>query len=244
MSRCGKNYFVTFIDDYSRYTKVYLIKRKDEAFDVFLTYKAEVENQLNKKIKRIRSDRGGEYVLFNDFCVKEGIIHEVTPPYSPESNGVAERKNRTLNEMMNVMLISSSAPDNLWGEALLTACFLQNRIPHKKTGKTPYELWKGYQPNLKYLRVWGCLAKVMLPDPKKRKIGSKTSDCMFLGYVEHSDAYRFLVLKSDVIEHNTIVETKNVEVFEHIFSLKVSDTVEQPIENNSEDMYEVSRSKR
>ena len=65
-------------------------------------------------------------MLFNDFCVKEDIIHEVTPPYSPESNGVAERKNRTLKEMMNAMLISSSVPDNLWGEALLTACFLQN----------------------------------------------------------------------------------------------------------------------
>jgi len=82
MSRGDKNYFVTFIDDYSRYTKVYLIKRKDGAFDVFLTYKAEVENQLNKKIKRIRLDRGGDYLLFNDFC-EEGIIHEVTPPYSP-----------------------------------------------------------------------------------------------------------------------------------------------------------------
>jgi len=59
--------------------------------------------------------------------------------------------------------------------------------------------------------VWGCLAKVMLPDPKKRKIGSKISNCMLLGYAEHSVAYRFLILKSDVIEHNTIVETKNVE---------------------------------
>ena len=143
MSRGGKNYFVTFTDDYSRFTKLYLIKRKDEAFDVFLTYKIKVGNQLNKKIKRIKSDRGGEYVLFNDFCVKEGIIHEVTPPYSPESNGVAERKNRTLKEMMNAMLISSSASDNLWGEALLTTCFLQNRIPHKKTGKLPMSYGEG-----------------------------------------------------------------------------------------------------
>ena len=68
---------------------------------------------MNKKIKRIRSDRGGEYVLFNEYCVREGIIHEVTPLYSPNSNGVAERKNITLKEMMNVILISSSAPDNL-----------------------------------------------------------------------------------------------------------------------------------
>ena len=224
---------------------MYLIRHKDEAFDVFLKYKAEVENQLNKKIKRIRSERGGEYVLFNEYCVREGIIHEVTPPYSPESNGVAKRKNRTLKKIMNAMLISSSAPNNLWGEALLTACFLQNRIPHKKTGKTPYELWRGYQPNLKYLRVWGCQAKVMLPGPRKRKIGFKTSDCMFLGYAEHNAAYRFLILKSDVIEHNTIVETKNVEFFEHIFPLKVSETLEQSIDNNSDAMCEVlRRSKR
>jgi len=121
--------------------------------------------------------------------------------------------------MINTVLINSNAPDNLWGESLFTACFLQNRIPHRKTGKTPYELWKCYQPNLKYLRVWGCLAKVMLPDTKKRKICSKTSDCMFLGYAEHSVAYRFLVLNSDIIERSTIVETKNVEFFEHIFPL-------------------------
>jgi len=241
MSRGGKNYFVTFIDDFSRYTKVYLIKNKDEAFDMLLTYKAEVENQLNKEIKRIRSDRSGEYVLFNDYCVKEGIIHEVTPPYSLESNGVVERKNRTLKEMMNAMLISSNAPDNLWGESLLIACFLQNRIPHRKTGN----IGKSYQPNLKYLRVRGCLAKVMLLDPKKRKIGSKTSDCMFLGYAEHSVAYRFLVLNSDIIERNIIVVTKNAEFFEHIFPLKSSGTSEQPIENASDALSEdVRRSKR
>jgi len=109
---------------------------------------------------------------------------------------------------------------------------MTHQIPHKKTGKTPYELWRGYQPNLKYLRVRGCLAKVMLPDPKKMKI------CMFLGYAEHNAAYRFLVLKSDVIEHNTIVEIKNIEVFKHIFLLKVSDIVEQPIDNNSDAMCE------
>jgi len=81
MTRGGKSYFVTFIDYYSRYTKVYLIRHKDEAFDMFLSYKVELENQLNRKIKRLRFDKGGEYTLFNDFCEKEGIIHEVTPPY-------------------------------------------------------------------------------------------------------------------------------------------------------------------
>lgn len=133
-------------------------------------------------------------------------------------------------EMMNAMLVSSSTPRNLWGEPVLTTCFLQNRIPHKKTGKTPYKLQKGYLPNLKYLRVWGCLAKVMQTDPKKRKISSKTFDCLYIGYLEHSAAYRLLVLKSDVLVVNTIVETKNVDFFEDIFPFKSR----QSIEINSE----------
>ena len=120
---------------------------------------------------------------------------------------------------MNSLLVSTSAPDNLWGEAILSTCHLQNRIPYKKIGKTPYELWKGHAPNLKYLKVWGCLAKFMLPDPKMRKIESKTSNCMYIGYASNRAVYRFLVLKSDVLECNNIIETKNAEFFEHIFPL-------------------------
>ena len=92
----------------------------------------------------------------------------------------------------------------------------------------------------------GCLAKVLLPEPKKRKIGSKTADCMLIGYAEHSAAYRFLVLKSDVLDCNTIIETKNAEFFEQNFSLcfKNSNT---PVERNNETIStieELRRSKR
>ena len=153
MTRGGKKFYVTFIDDYFRFTRAYLHRNKDEAFDMFLSYKAEVENQLDTKIKRIRSNREGEYIHLNDYCENEGIIHEVTPPYSPESNGVAERNNMTLKEMMDSLLVSASTLNNLWGEAILSTCHLQNRIPYKKTSKTPYELWKGHAPNLKYLKV-------------------------------------------------------------------------------------------
>ena len=117
MTRGGKRFFITFIDDYSRYTRVYLLRNKDEAMDSFIKCKNEVENQLSKKIKRLRSYRDGEYESnpFNAFCKEHGIIHEITPTYSSESNGVAERKNRTLKEMMNDMLVSSEASLNLWG---------------------------------------------------------------------------------------------------------------------------------
>ena len=88
MIRGGKRFYITFIDDYSRYTRVYLLRNKDEVRDAFIKYKNEVENQLTKKIKRLKTDRGGEYesIPFNSFCEDLGIIHETTPPYSPESN--------------------------------------------------------------------------------------------------------------------------------------------------------------
>ena len=114
MTRRGKRYYITFIDDFSRYTKIYLLRNKDEPGEKYLIYKSKVENQFNKKIKRLRIDRGGEYdsSMLNAYCENHGIIHEVTPPYSPESNGVTERKNKTLKEMVNAMLISSRAPLN------------------------------------------------------------------------------------------------------------------------------------
>ena len=83
MTSGGKKFYVTFIDDYSRFIKVYLLRNKNEAFDMLLIHKAEVENQLDRKIKRIRSDRGGEFIPLNDYCENELIIHEITPSYSP-----------------------------------------------------------------------------------------------------------------------------------------------------------------
>uniref|UniRef100_A0A2N9GPK3 Integrase catalytic domain-containing protein n=1 Tax=Fagus sylvatica TaxID=28930 RepID=A0A2N9GPK3_FAGSY len=198
-------------------------KGKDEALESFIHYKKEVENQLNKKIKVLRSDRGGEYESpFGEFCSQHGIVHQTTAPYSPQQNGVAERKNRTLKEMMNAMLISSGLPQNLWGEAILSANYILNKLPQKKLDKTPYELWKGRTPSYQFLKVWGCLAKVAVPIPKKVKIGPKTVDCVFIGYAHNSSAYRFLIHKSDIpdMHVNTIIESRNASFFEEIFPCK------------------------
>ena len=191
-----KKYFITFIHDCTRYCYIYLLNNKDETIDAFKQYKIEVENQLNKKIKMIRSDRGGEYEFpFQEICLENEIIHQMTAPYTPQQNGVAERKNQTLKEMMNALLLSSGLPQNLWGEAVLTATQILNRVPYSKTQIIPYEKWKGRKPNLNYFKVWGCLAKVQVPKPKQVKIGPKTIDCIFIGYANNSKAYRFLVYK-------------------------------------------------
>ncbi|KAL2226878.1 UNVERIFIED_CONTAM: Retrovirus-related Pol polyprotein from transposon TNT 1-94 [Sesamum indicum] len=159
-----------------------------------------IKPKLVKKLKKLRSDRGGEYESskFNKYCQTFGIIHEETPPYSPSSNGMAERKNRTFKDMINSLLLTSGLPKYLWGEVLNTACHILNRAPLKHNTSTHFELWK---------------AKVLLPEHKRKKLGPKTVDAVFLGYVETSYALKFLVIKSEIpgIEVNTIVEFRDAE---------------------------------
>jgi transposase InsO family protein len=113
----GQRYFMIMIDDAYRYCYVYLLKTKDEALNCFKTYKAKVENQLEKKIKRFMSDHGGEYFSneFDLFCAEYGIIHERMLPYSPQSNEVVERKNRTLTDLINSMLETARLSKAWWG---------------------------------------------------------------------------------------------------------------------------------
>ena len=191
---------------------------------MFKTYKAEVENQLDRKIKAIRSDRGGEYEStdFAKFCNEHGIIYQTTAPYTPQQNGVGERKNRIFKDMINSMLNNSGLPHNLWGEAVLTANHILNIIPLKKINKSPYEIWKGRITTYKIFKVWGCLAKVQVPLSKRTKLGPKTIDCVFIGFANNSAAYRFLVIKSEIldIQVNTIIESIDAEFFEGIFPYK------------------------
>jgi transposase InsO family protein len=116
-----QRYFMTMIDTASRYCYIYLLKTKDKTLNCFKTYKAEVENQLEKKIKCFRSDRGGEYFSneFNLFCAEYGIIHKRTPPYSPQLNGVAKRKNHTLTDLVNSMLKTVGLSKAWWGRLYL-----------------------------------------------------------------------------------------------------------------------------
>lgn len=224
LTKDKKKYFITFIDDSSKYCYVYLLKSKDEALSKFLIFKNEAETQTEKKLKRLRSDRGGEYTsnLFEQVCQDSGIVHEVTAPYSPQSNGIAERKNRTLSDMINALLESSGLPKYMWGEALNTACHILNKVPQKHKEDSPFELWCGRKPSLKYLKVWGCLAKVLIPEHKRKKLGPKTVDAIFIGYVINSYAYRFLVIKSEIsgIDVNTIVEFRDATFFEDVFPMK------------------------
>ena len=125
----GSRYFITFIDDYSRYSTVYILKRKSEALEYFKTYEKSCLTQLGYQVRSLRSDNGGEYVSqeFESYLKERGIKHETTSPHSPQQNGVAERKNRTLCEAARSMLNHAGLPTSYWAEAVSTANYCQNR---------------------------------------------------------------------------------------------------------------------
>ena len=108
-------------------------------FDKFRVYNSKVENQLEKKIKILRSDRDGKYAPteMGKFCEDDGVIHQVTPSYAPQYNGVGERKKQALTSTVNAMLLSLGLPNSFWDEALYSACLILNRVPNKNSNKTP-----------------------------------------------------------------------------------------------------------
>ncbi|RVW31572.1 Retrovirus-related Pol polyprotein from transposon TNT 1-94 [Vitis vinifera] len=199
----GQQYFITFIDDYSRYGYLFLIHEKSQSLDVFKTFKAEVELQLNKRIKSVKSDRGGEYYgrydgsgeqrprPFAKYLEECGIVPQYTMPGSPSMNGVAERRNRTLKDMVRSMISHSTLPEKLWGEALKTAAYILNRVPTKAAAKTTYELWTGRKPSLKHFHNWGCPAEARPYKPHEKKLDSKTVSNYFICYAERSRGFKF-----------------------------------------------------
>ena len=222
MDSHGQEYFISFIDDYTRYMYIYMLYNKNEALDAFKIFKAEVEKQCGKQIKIVRSDRGGEYYgrytedgqapgPFAKFLQEHGIVAQYTMPGSPDQNGVAERRNRTLLDMVRSMLSSSNLPKSLWAEALKTAVYILNRVSTKAVPKTPFELWKGWKPSLRHMRVWGCPSEVRIYNPQEKKLDPRTISGYFIGYAERSKGYRFYCPSRST----RIVESRNAKFLEN-----------------------------
>ncbi|GJV26714.1 retrotransposon protein, putative, ty1-copia subclass [Tanacetum coccineum] len=212
-SRQGANYFVTFTDDFSRYGYVYLLKHKHEVFETFKVFQKEVENQLGKTIKSLRSDRGGEYMSqeFLDHLKDHGIIAHRTPPYTPQHNGVSERRNRTLLDMVRSMMSQTTLPKSFWDYALETAARILNMVPTKKVEKTPYEVWHGQAPKLSYLKVWGCEALVKRDTlTKPDKLEPRSIKCIFIGYPKETMGYSFYYPPE-----NKVLVARNAEFLEN-----------------------------
>src|SRR5918994_1469939 len=190
-ARGGYRYVLTLTDDLSRYGYVYLMKHKSETFEKFKEFQSEVENQRDRKIKFLRSDRGGEYLSheFGAHLRKCGIVSQLTPPGTPQRNGLSECRNRTLLDMVRSMMSLTDLPLSFWGYALETAAFTLNRAPSKSVETTPYELWFGKKPKLSFLKVWGCDAYVKRFHPDKLK--PKSEKCVFIEYPKEIVGYTF-----------------------------------------------------
>jgi len=190
----GNKYLATFIDDASRFTRGFLIpdKKANTVLGAFKIFKNLAETKLAKRIQAIRTDNGTEYQgVLKDYLKDQGIEHQVTTPYSPESNGVAERYNRTIMEMVRSMLHHPGYPLELWGEAVLAASYLSNRLPSRALdGKTPFEAWFGYKPDVTHLRRWGCVAYAHIPEQLRKKLDVKAHRGIFVGYDNPNGTYR------------------------------------------------------
>jgi hypothetical protein len=191
----GAQYILTFTDDYSRKTEVYLLKEKSEVMRHFEDYKVRSERETGERIKKLRTDNGGEFTgeKFEKFLRSKGIKHEYTMPYTPEQNGVSERINRTLLERTRCMLRNAKLEDKFWGEAILTANYMKNKSPSKILGDlVPDEIWKRWKPTVNYTRIFGCEAYVLKPKVKRKgKLDERAQKMIFVGYASNRRGYRF-----------------------------------------------------
>ena len=135
-SLSGYEYYVTFIDDYSRKTWIYFLKTKDEVYGKFKEFKSLIENHSERRINTTKTDNGGEYTskYFESFCKEVGINKELTTPYNPQQNGVAERKNTTIMEVVNIMIHDQYISMHPWDEAARTTVYVHNRLSHSALG--------------------------------------------------------------------------------------------------------------
>jgi transposase InsO family protein len=190
----GKQYFLLLVDDFSRFMWVALLKSKDEAFDAIKKIQRAAEMEKSLKLMALRTDRGGEFNSdeFAEYCERLGIKHFRTAPYTPQQNGVVERRNQTVVGMARSLLKSMGVPSRFWGEAVTTVVYLLNRAPTKSvSGATPYEAWHGRKPSVHHLRTFGCTTHVKKIGPGQTKLADRSQQMIFIGYETGSKAYRF-----------------------------------------------------
>ncbi|XP_062076044.1 uncharacterized protein LOC133780190 [Humulus lupulus] len=210
-SLSGKRFVMVLVDDYSRYTWVDFLKEKSDTFGLFSALVPRLQNEKESKIGkvyRLRSGHGKKFenTVFSDFCDQLGIKHEFSAPKTPQQNGVLERKNRTLQEMARVMMQAKDISKRFWAEAINTACYICNRV-HLRTGttQTAYELWKGRNPNVSHMHIFGCVCYVLNDREHLGKFDPRSDEGVFLGYSLNSRAYRVFNKRT-----HSVVESINV----------------------------------
>ncbi|GJT06568.1 putative RNA-directed DNA polymerase, partial [Tanacetum coccineum] len=218
-SKEGYKYFLTVVDDFTRVVWVFLLKGKDEVFLHIVIFYNLVKNQFDKTIKVFRSDNGTEFINQNmdKFCKEKGILHQTSCPYTPQQNGVAERKHRHLLNVGRALMFQGGIPLNMWTECILTAVYLINRLPSSVlSGKSPYELVFNREPSLSHLKTFGCLCfSTVLNDSDK--FSSRSEKSVFIGYSNDKKGYKLFSL-----ENKKVFYSRDVKFYETVFPFKNS----------------------
>ena len=223
MSIGGWKYYISFGDDCVRYVIVLFLREKGEAAIRIKERVGKIKQRFGKGPTYLRVDNGKELVNeeVKKFCAQEGITIEQSAPYSPSQNGIAERFNRTLIELVRAMLIEKGLPTFLWDEAVSHATYIRNRSPTKALkGKTPYEAWTGKKPDVSHFREFGCDVWVLDEDKNRSKLAPKLKKMVFVGFVEGSKAVRYWDKKmrnikvSRNVAFNENEEPRELEVIE------------------------------
>ena len=214
-SNSGKRYLITFIDDFSRKCWVYFISAKSEAFTMFKKFKSLAEKEVGSLMGCLRTDRGGEFTSkdFNEYCLLNGIKRQLTAAYTPQQNGVAERKNRTIMNLVRSMLSEKYIPREFWPEVVNWCVHVLNRSPTLAVKDlTPEEAWSCVKPSVEYFRVFGCIGHVHIPNVKRTKLDSRSSKCVLFGVSEKTKGYRMYnpITKKIVISRDVIFEENKV----------------------------------
>ncbi|KAI3770443.1 hypothetical protein L6452_01576 [Arctium lappa] len=214
-SIAGKKYTLVIVDEYSRYTWVIFLRCKSDTPEELISFVKKREVLNNLTVRSIRSDHGTEFKnsSLNNFFENKGISHNFSSVRTPQQNGVAERRNRTIIEAARSMLSDSHLPTQFWAEAVNTACFTQNRsLIIKRFGKTAYELFIGRKPSISFLHIFGCQCFILNNRDQLGKFDPKADDGIFLGYSSISKAYRVFNKRRQTVEetiHVTFDETRS-----------------------------------
>ncbi|BAB10876.1 polyprotein [Arabidopsis thaliana] len=206
-------YYLVIVDHFTRYTWMYPLKQKSQVKDVFVAFKALVENRFQSRIRTLYSDNGGEFIGLRPFLAAHGISHLTSPPHTPEHNGLAERKHRHIVETGLALLTHASLPKTFWTYAFATAVYLINRMPTEVLqGTSPYVKLFQMSPNYLKLRVFGCLCYPWLRPYNTNKLEARSTMCVFLGYSLTQSAYLCLDIAT-----NRIYTSRHVQFVESSF---------------------------
>jgi transposase InsO family protein len=199
----GSKYCLVIVDDYSRFTWVFFLQEKSQTQENLKRFLRQAQNEFGLRIKKIRSDNGTEFKnsQIEGFLEEEGIKHEFSSPYTPQQNGVVERKNRTLLDMERTMHDEYKTPDRFWTEAINIACYSINRLYfHRILKKTSYELLTGKNPNVSYFRVFGSKCFNLIKRGRSSRFAPKAVEGFLLGYDSNTRAYRVFNKSTRLVE--------------------------------------------